>query len=430
MGLLAGTSIGVGGMIGAGIFSLLGIAAERAGDDTYLAFILAGAVALFCAYSFGRLGARYPSAGGPVEFLNQGFSNSYLVGTLNLLLWFGYVVVNALYARAFSEYTVALLGLEHDNTLLSNGLIVFVVLVFTLINRMGGSSVGRSELVLVVLKLTILLSFAGATAYVNASIPDLPRSGQWTHVIFTASLVFMAYEGFGLVTNAAEDMKNVKTNLPKALAMSVVVVIFTYTLVSLGVTNMLSADAISSAKEYALAEAAKPLFGQWGFSVISIAAMLSTASAINATLYGGANVSYIMAENGRLPPQFKRRLWQVAQGGLIYTAVLVVVIAIALPVEKIAMAGSLSFLAIYGAVNVAHLKLLKHTGAKRPIVLFGLLGCILGFLSLVAYAFETAIDVLYIFSGFVGLSFFLEVIFQQRTCRQRKMEKRAPPVTG
>ena len=140
-GLAEATSIGVGGIIGAGIFSLLGIASTVTGTHTYLAFLIAGVLALFCAYSFGKLGARFQSSGGPVEYLVQGMGENTYTSTLNFLLWLGYIVVNALYARAFGEYSAALFEPDAYKEYWVMFIAAGVVLAFMLINRRGSHSV-------------------------------------------------------------------------------------------------------------------------------------------------------------------------------------------------------------------------------------------------------------------------------------------------
>lgn len=426
MGLMAATSIGIGGMIGAGIFSLLGLAAGTAGTQTYLAFLLAGLIALFCAYSFGKLGARFPSAGGPVEYLVRGAPNRLIAGVFNLLLWLGYVIVNALYARTFGEYAVALIGMQDAGyrQIVVSGFACGIVAVFLALNRLGADSVGRAEIVLVIFKIAILLSFSAGTALSISKLDAVPTMGELPSILFTAGLVFMAYEGFGLVTNAAEDMRNVKRNLPRALMISVCTVAAIYAVVAIVVTGTLSPEVIREAEEYALAEAARPIFGSFGFTAIAIAALISTASAINATLYGGANVSYIMAQRGHLPVLFQRRLWQVARGGLLITSFLIVFFAIAFPIEKIAMAGSLAFLLVYGAVNFAHLRLRHETGGRLIPIVIGFLGCVAGFVALAWHIVTTAPLMLLAFVVLLGASLAGELYMRRDASERSALSER------
>lgn len=365
MTLSHAVAIGVGGMIGAGVFSMMGVAGGIAGGATFLAFALAGLVALLCAYSFGRLGARYPSAGGPVEYLFKAFGDTMLAGGLNITLWLGYVLALALYARAFAEYTVALTPDSLAPVL--QPLIIFMVTGgFLLLNIAGAEAVGRLELLIVAVKVIILLGF------VVVALPTIDTArvapAAWpafSNIGFAAAVVFLSYEGFGLITNTAEDLANPVRELPLALLISVLLTIGIYVLTAIGVLGTLSPSQVVESKEYALAAAVQPSLGDVGFTVMAIAALFSTASAINATLYGGANVSFMIAKHGGLPALFVRRLWQRATGGLLFTAGLMAAIALLFQLEGIAIMGSAAFLIVYGAVSAGHLRLLGETGARR-----------------------------------------------------------------
>ena len=142
---------------------------------------------------------------------------------------------------------------------------------------------------------------------------------------------------------------------------------------------------IIKANEYVLAEAAKPFLGIWGFKIIAIAALLSTASAINATLYGGANVSFMIARDGELPKMFERKIWNRATEGLFITAGLVILFTNLFDLGGISMLGSASFLVIYGAANLAHLRLYKETGANPFLIWASIIGCLGSFLIIVIY---------------------------------------------
>lgn len=228
MGLWSVISIGVGGMVGAGIFSILGTACQIAGNAVYISFIIAGIVALLSTYSYAKLGAKYPSAGGPVEFLVRGFGEGILSGGFNILLWVGYVFALALYARAFGGYARTFLPPGVPGIWI-NVFATAIILIFTAINFIGAKAVGKSELFIVAIKVGILMIFAILGFFFIK--PPLLSISQWTHisnVLFGAAIVFLAYEGFGLITNAAEDMKDPQKTLPNALYMSVVIVISIY----------------------------------------------------------------------------------------------------------------------------------------------------------------------------------------------------------
>jgi amino acid transporter len=207
-------------------------------------------------------------------------------------------------------------------------------------------------------------------------------------ILFGAGVLFIGYEGFGLVTNAAADMRNPRTMLPRALYTSVILVIVLYLAVAVTVTGSLSDFEIERAKDYALAEAAKPSLGEFGFRLIAIAALFSTASAINATLFGAANVCYMIARDGELPPGLSRTEWKDATGGLLLTAALVLAVTLLFDLSGIAMMGSAAFLLIYAAVNAGHLKVLRQTGANAVIVWLSLLTCLAMFAVLCVYIYR------------------------------------------
>ncbi len=387
MGLYTATSIGVGAMVGAGIFSFFGTAVQISGSAVYVSFIIAGLIALLNAYSYAKMGVRYPSAGGPVEFLLKGFGDGILSGGLNLLLWVGYVFGLSLYAKGFSYYAVTFLppGSTH---IWANVFSTAIILVFTATNFIGAKAVGKSELFIVSIKVGILLLFAAAgILYMN---PGNLSTSTWPsskNIFFGAGMVFLAYQGFGLITNTAEDMENPEKTLPRALYLSVVLVIFIYVAVSLAVIGNLSVPGIESAKDYAIAAAAKPFLGNLGFKIMAFAALFSTSSAINASLYGGANISYVLAKEGRLPVFFERKVWKKGTEGLFITSGLVILLANFIPLDGIGMLSSASLLIIYIAVNVSHLRLLKETGARSWIIWTSLLSSLIFFGVLVYYEF-------------------------------------------
>src|SRR5438477_1484330 len=376
IGMAAAVSIGIGGMVGAGIFSILGVVAQAAGNAMWLAFAIGGVVALLSTYSYARLGAVFPSAGGAVHFLVKGFGDGVLAGGLNLFMWAGYIISLALYATAFGGYAATFVTTA-PSALLLKSLAVASVVLLTLINAFGARLMGRWETVIVAVKLVILVLFAAVglwfirPGYLSVELWPEPES-----VLFGAGVLFIGYEGFGLITNAAADMRDPKKMLPRALYSSVLLVIALYLAVSLTVTGHLSDYEIEKSRDYALAEAAKPFLGQFGFRLIAIAALFSTASAINATLFGSANVCYMIARDGGLPEGLSRTEWRGASGGLLLTAALVLIVMVSFDLSGIAMMGSAAFLLIYAAVNAGHLKVLKATGASAVLVWLSLLSCL------------------------------------------------------
>jgi amino acid transporter len=375
-------------MVGAGIFSILGVVAQAAGNAMWLAFAIGGVVALLSTYSYAKLGAVFPSAGGAVHFLVKGFGDGILAGGLNLFMFAGYIISLALYATAFGGYAATFVTTT-PSPLLLKSLAVASIVVLTLVNAFGAQLMGRSETVIVAIKVAILVLFAAVGLFfikpANLSPELWPEAKS---ILFGAGVLFIGYEGFGLVTNAAGDMRDPSKMLPQALYTSVFLVIAIYLAVSLTVTGNLSNGEIERAKDYALAEAARPFLGEFGFRLIAIAALFSTASAINATLFGSANVCYMIARDGELPAGLSRTEWKDATNGLVLTAALVVAVTLGFDLSGIAMMGSAAFLLVYAAVNAGHLRVLQQTGANAIIVWLSLITCLVMFAILGVYTYQ------------------------------------------
>jgi len=422
IGLWSAVAIGIGAMIGAGIFSILGVGGQIAGNALYISFMIGGIVALLSAYSYAKLGVRYPSAGGPAEYLVQGFGDGILSGGFNILLWIGYVFGLALYSRAFGEYAKTFL--LDAPSIWANIFAVAIILVFTAINFIGAKAVGGSEKFIVAVKVVILLVFVGTGLFFVH--PELLSHSLWpsaSAIFFGAAVVYVAYTGFNLITNTAEDMDSPQKTLPQALYLSVIIVILIYVSVSLIVVGNLPIPVLINARDYALAQAAQPFLGVMGFKIIAIAALFSTASGINATLYGGANVSYMLARDGELPPLFERKIWRRGTEGLFITAGLTILFANFFDLSGIAMLGSSSILLITVAVNVAHLRLYKNTGARPSILLLTVIASLTFFGILVYYEISHSLAALDALVITLTLCFIGEWVYRGYSHRTMKMRQ-------
>ncbi len=406
--LPAAIAIGIGGMIGAGIFSILGVVAEAVGAAMWLSFLIGGFIVLFSTYSYAKLGAKFPTAGGAVEFLVQGWGRGVMSGGMNLFMWIGYIISIALYAQGFSAYCMTFF--THTPTaFLSKSIACGVVLFFTLINMLGAGSVGKAELLIVVIKVSILILFAGVGLfYIEPANLAMSNWMGTEQIFFGAGVLFIGYEGFGLIANAAADMKNPQKSLPFALYSSVLIVILIYLAVSITVIGNLSISEINASGDFALAQAAKPFLGEAGFKLIAIAALFSTASAINATLFGAANVCYMVARDSELPAYFARTEWRGATGGLLITTALVIVFILFFDLAGVTMMGSGAFLLIYAAVNAGHLNILTKTGARKLLVMIALILCLALFVVLEIYTYHHSPSAVYTMIALLIGSFLAE----------------------
>jgi amino acid transporter len=205
--------------------------------------------------------------------------------------------------------------------------------------------------------------------------------------------------------------------LPQALYLSVIAVILIYLFVSVAVIGNLQAPAIVAARDYALAEAAKPFLGVWGFKLVAVGALFSTASAINATLFGGANVSYTIARDGELPRYFARQVWHRSSEGLLITSGLVILFILFFDLSGVAMMGSGAFLLIYASVNAAHLRIIADTGARRWLVCLALLACLVMAGVLSVYIYQNSKPAFITMIGLLPVCFVLEWVYRTRTGR-------------
>jgi amino acid transporter len=417
VGFWSVVAIGIGGMVGGGIFAVLGLAVQLAHGGTPVAFLVAGLVALVTAYSYARLSVAFPSQGGTVEFINQGYGTGIFTGGMNILLWMSYVIMLSLYAYAFGSYGANFFpDAWHDAA--KHLLISGVIVLLTLLNLAGSSLVGKAEEWVVGFKILILLVFIAAGLWTVEAAKIAPA--QWTHtvpLIAGGMIIFLAYEGFELIANTAADVRDAATVLPRAFYTSVIFVILLYILVSGVTVGNLSVAKIVAAKDYALAESAKPFLGAAGFTLITVAALLSTGSAINATLYGTARVSFIIAKDGELPAQLERKIWKQPVEGLFITSALTLLAANFLDLSGISLMGSAGFLLIFAAVNGANFLLRKKTGGIPWLALLGVAACLGAFGALLWQQLSTAPSKLWFLAGMLAISFLGEFLYRQKTGR-------------
>ena len=420
LGYWSVVSISVGGMVGGGIFAVLGLSVQLAQGGAPVAFAIAGVVAIITAYSYARLSVTFPTKGGTVEFLNQAFGSGIFTGGLNVLLWISYIVMLSLYARAFGSYGATFFP-EALQPMGKHILITAVVALFTVLNVLGAKKVGESEKYIVAVKITILMVFLGVglRAMTNQQV-QLPDPGGSLSIIAGGMIIFLAYEGFELIANTAENVRNPAKILPRAYYVSVAFVIALYVLIALVAVQNLPVKDIVAAKDYALAEAAKPFLGNSGFTMIAIAALLSTGSAINATLYGAARVSYVIAKEGELPEKLEEKTWNRPLEGLFITAGITLLIANLLDLSRIAIMGSAGFLLIFAAVNAANARLSLMTKSRKWISVMAAVICLAALAVLIRQQSMTSPQELWVLVIMVGAAFLIESIYRKVTGRTIK----------
>ncbi len=413
IGTLGAIAIGIGGMVGGGIFAVLGEAVSLAHGATAVAFLFAGIVALLTAYAYTKFSVAYPSRGGTIVFIDTALGHNLLSGSVNVILWLSYLVTISLYAVAFASYAQTFFPPLENHTEVKHLLISIAILLPVAINLISASFVSRSETLLVAIKILLLLTIIISSAsYIKPEQLSPALWGDTFSIIVAGMIIFVAYEGFELIANAAEDIKEPNKTLPKAFYGSVILVILLYILIALVTTGTVSEQQLITAQDYALAVAAQPALGHTGFTLVAIAALLATFSAINATLYGNARLGFTLAQKGLLPKTLAQENHRkIPTIDIWVTAGLSLLLANSIDLTEIAILGSASFLLIFFIVNLAAFRL-RHTLHGNPYILF--MACIISgaaLLTLLLHTYSTNPHAIIIFVCFIIVSILFEWLY-------------------
>jgi len=410
IGVVGALSIGIGGMVGGGIFAVLGEAVSLAHGATAVSFLIAGIVALLTAYSYAKLSIVYQSEGGTVTFVDKAFGDNLLTGSINLMLWLSYLVTISLYATAFASYGATFF--KTTTPLITHSLITISIILPALINLISASFVSKSESIIVAIKLILLVVvIVAGSSFVEPQRLSMEHWGSSVSIVTAGMIIFVAYEGFELIANSAEEIKNPTKNLPRAFYGSVVIVIALYILISIITVGNVPEDALLKAKDYALAIAAKPSLGEVGFTIVASAALLSTFSAINATIYGNARLGFIIAKDGKLPKELTKEKNQIPFVGVLYTLVLSLILANTIELNEIAIIGSAGFLLIFFVVNISAYRLRKEINANPIIVIISSLSTLIALVTLLSYTYNNNPKAIIIFILFIFISLLFELIY-------------------
>jgi amino acid transporter/nucleotide-binding universal stress UspA family protein len=380
MSLMDVTLIGVGAMIGAGIFVLTGIAAGVAGPGLILAFALNGFVTIFTAMAYAELGSCFHDAGGGYLWVKEGLPrwNGFLAGWMS---WFAHAVACSLYALGFGAYFGYVLkelgvNLPHWGILSPEkflaGIIAFL---FAYINFRGASETGKVGNLVTTAKIVILMIFIGFGLNLLIHRPDwkaaftpfLPHG--WGGIFKAMGLTFIAFEGYEVIAQCSEEIRSPKKNIPRAVFLSIAIVLPIYLLVgitalgSIKPANMTSWDYLAMHKETALVELARQLFTGGGVMIL-IGGLISTMSALNATVYSSSRVAFAMGRDRNFPTFFSKVHSKnfTPHWAILVSSVIIVLMAVSLPIEDVASAADIMFLLLFLQVNIAMIRLRK----RRP----------------------------------------------------------------
>lgn len=362
----------IGGMVGGGIFAVLGEGVRQAGNAAFLSFALAGALAFATGLSYARLTVSFDEPGGSFTFIER-IAGPGVAGTVSWFLILGYVFTLSLYAYTFGAYAGQLVGLGQASGLLGAGILAALAG----LNLLGVRESGVTEDVLVYGKLVILLG-VGAVGFVSVdsaeALPlfETPPGG----VVAAAALLFVAYEGFQLLTYDYDDIEDHRRNLPRAIWISVPAVTLLYVLIAFVTTGSLDDRVIQEHGETVLAVVADPFLGRIGRVAVLVAAVFSTASAINATLFATSRLADRVGRDGQLPAVLIRR----KRGGVPVVFLLAATgLAIAIQylgrLHEITSFSSFVFLLVFATVNGAAVVHREFHGWRLAVPVLGGVGC-------------------------------------------------------
>lgn len=370
MTVIQATFIGVGSMVGAGIFALLGAAGAVAGAAVWVSFLIAGAIAALQGYSFAKLGTKYASGGGILTFLSRGLGEGHLTGIASWLFFTAGSIIVAMIASSFGGYASSVVA--GGDPFWTKVLAIVLILVMTALNAIGASAVARVQSVIVVVVLAILVVFAAVTiANWNPALLSPAGYPSLQEIVASVALTFFAFLGFGVITFTAKDLPDPARQLPRAIYLALAIATTIYVAVSLGVFGTLTADQVVEYGTTALAEAAKPTLGEAGYVLMVITALFSTTGAVNAGLYPSIGMTAHLASVGQFPPVLGRSVGRFPVG-LLVMAGLAIVLVVGFNLNNIASIGSAVALLVFSAVSIAHFRLFRITGANIVVLVIGL----------------------------------------------------------
>ncbi len=387
LGLPELIAMGVGGMIGGGIFSVLGMAVSITGHAAPFAFALGGLVAMLAGYSYIKLALAYHSDGASFTYLERAFpSHPNTAGLAGWTVVVGYVGTLALYAFTFGAYGAHLLG-SSDSLILRRVLSTGVLLFFMVVNLRGAKASGVTEDLIVYGKIILLSLFAIAGLFAVKSdhlIPAFDRGAP--SVLIAGALIFVAYEGFQLITNAVVETKHPEKNIPRGIYGSIIITSGIYITLSVVAVGSLTVSELIAAEEYALAVAAQPVLGYAGQVLVGVAALMATSSAINATSFGASRMMAEMATEQTMPKVFSfRNRTRVPWVAVVVLTLVSIVFSLFGGLETIAAFSSMTFLVVSVAVSIANFRLRSKTHSNPWMVLSGTALMALTIVLLLAY---------------------------------------------
>jgi amino acid transporter len=369
-------ALGIGSMVGAGIFALLGEAAALAGSAVWISFLIAGTIALLSGYSFVQMGIRFPSRGGIVEYLVQAYGVGVFSGACSILFYIAQLIGMAMIALAFGKYAVRLFGLVNNVDLLEHLFSSGLVVGLAALQLFGSRMVSSIQRLIVVFNLVLLAGVAvGLSTFAEGSRLSIETWPAMTPVLGSLALTFFAFTGFAVIGNSVEDMRNPAKDLPRAMYATIIIVTILYLFLAITTTASVSHEQLVSGGPLLLIEAARSAFGQAGYTLLLVSATVATITCINGGLYGTTHITFALAEKGQLPSRLGRKI-HASTRGLTFSAAAALVMINSMELTMVASLGSATSLMVYFLVNLGAFKVIRGSLLSRTLILLSVLGCL------------------------------------------------------
>lgn len=371
--LLNVVSLGLGSIIGAGIFALLGQVILLAGYRTYISFVAAGIAAIFSGYSYAKLAGRFPQSGGLTDYFHIAFKHKFVSGGLTIIYMVASAISISMLAKSFGIYATEFFDQIPPSNLWINVFAVSLVLLLAILNMQSASEVGWAETVIVILKISILLIIIiAAFIHPNLKLPPAPfKHIDDMNFLRSIGVTFFAYAGYGVITNAAANVNKPKRTMALAIYITLGIVMLIYLNLAYVVLNYTPANDLINNTETAVAAVADKLLGKFGYNFLYLAAVLAFISGINATFFSMYRISQTLGKYKVLPHIYIKPLWRNGTVGNALTTLLIIFSIIFMDFSSIVNLSSGAYLMSYIGIFAANWKLRKETNSSPDVILFG-----------------------------------------------------------
>ena len=416
LSLTGAVAMGTGVMIGAGIFALLGQVAELSGEYFAYAFILGGIISGFSAYSSIKMSNAYPSAGGIAMYLQKAYGKGTITAAASLLMAFSMIINESLVARTFGSYTLQLFD-AGERSFWVPALGVGLLIIAFVVNILGNKAIGKISLYMAALKIGGLIIFAAGALWasgvdLDAAVPSEDHKNSIVDYVAALALSILAYKGFTTITNSGSEIEKPHKNVSRAIVISLSICVVIYFLVALAVGSNLSIPQIIDAKDYSLAEAARPLFGDFGLIFTVGIAIIATVSGVIASIFAVSRMTGMLTNMHLIPHSHLGMSGTIQRHMLVYIVVTSIILTIFFDLSRIASLGAIFYLVMDIIVHVGVFRYLrKEVKAKSAILITAIILDVVVLLAFLIVKSQTDIFIIYVAVPSIILIFIAEFFF-------------------